>query len=95
MRNIEVFKRHLREKRAVKIIAGIDNYDLESVRNVSKAAQLGLASAVDVAANEEVIKAARQNTKLPIFVSSVEPFKLAKAAQWGADAIEIGNFDAK
>lgn len=94
MRNIEVFKRHLREKRAVKIIAGIDNYDLESVRNVSKAAQLGLASAVDVAANEEVIKAARQNTKLPIFVSSVEPFKLAKAAQWGADAIEIGNFDA-
>ena len=94
MRNIDVFKRHLRERRAVKIIAGIDNFDIESVRNVTKAAQLGLASAVDVAASEEVIKVAKQNTKLPVFVSSVEPFKLAKAVQWGADAIEIGNFDA-
>ncbi len=94
MRNIDVFKRHLRERRAVKIIAGIDNYNVESVKNVSKAAQLGLASAVDVAASEEIIRAAKQNTKLPVFVSSVEPFKLAKAIQWGADAIEIGNFDA-
>ena len=94
MRNIDVFKKHLRERRAVKIIAGIDNYDIENVKNVVKAAQLGLASAVDVAADEEVIKTARQNTKLPIFASSVEPFKLAKAVQWGADAIEIGNFDA-
>ncbi len=94
MRNIDVFKRHLRERRAVKIISGIDNFDIESVKNVAKAAQLGFASAVDVAASEEVIKAAKQNTKLPVFVSSVEPFKLAKAIQWGADAIEIGNFDA-
>lgn len=94
MRNIDVFKRHLRERRAVKIISGIDNFDIESVKNVAKAAQLGFASAVDVAASEEVIKAAKQNTKLPVFVSSVEPFKLAKAVQWGADAIEIGNFDA-
>jgi len=94
MRNIDVFKRHLRERRAVKIISGIDNFDVESVKNVAKAAQLGLASAVDVAASEEVIKAAKQNTKLPVFVSSIEPFKLAKAVQWGADAIEIGNFDA-
>lgn len=94
MRNIDVFKRHLRERRAVKIISGIDNYDIENVKNVTKAAQLGLASAVDVAADEEVIKVAKQNTKLPVFVSSVEPFKLAKAVQWGADAIEIGNFDA-
>ncbi len=94
MRNIDVFKRHLRERRAVKIISGIDNFDIESVKNVAKAAQIGLASAVDVAADEKVIKAAKQSTKLPVFASSVEPFKLAKAVQWGADAIEIGNFDA-
>lgn len=94
MRNLEIFKRQLREKRAVKIIAGIDNFNLDSVASVARAAQIGLASAVDVAADEKVIKTAKENTKLPIFVSSVQPFALKKAVKWGADAIEIGNFDA-
>ena len=94
MRNLEIFKRQLREKRAVKIIAGINNYDLTSVANVCRAAQIGLASAVDVAADEKVIKIAKENTKLPVFVSSVQPFALKKAVKWGADALEVGNFDA-
>ena len=78
MRNIDVFKRHLRERRAVKIIAGIDNFDIESVRNVTKAAQLGLASAVDVAASEEVIKVAKQNTKLPVLYLLLSLLNLQK-----------------
>lgn len=94
MRSLEIFKRHLKEKRAVKIIAGINNYDLTNIASVCRAAQIGLASAVDVAANEEVIKVAKQNTKLPVFVSSTQPFNLKKAVKWGAEAIEIGNFDA-
>lgn len=94
MRSIEVFKRHLREKRAIKIIAGIDNYDLEQVKKVAIAAQTGLASALDIACDKAVYDVARKNTKLPIFVSSIHPFELAKAVEWGADAIEIGNFDA-
>ena len=94
MRNLEIFKRQLREKRAVKIIAGINNYDLSSVASVCRAAQLGLASAVDVAADEQVIKTAKENTKLPVFVSSVNPFTMKKAVKWGADALEVGNFDA-
>lgn len=91
---IEVFKKHLREKRAVKIIAGIDNYDLENVKKVCQAAQLGHASAVDIAADKKVYDVARKNTKLPIFVSSTSPYKLLEAVKWGADAIEVGNFDA-
>ncbi len=91
---IEVFKKHLREKRAVKIIAGIDNFNLESVAKVCRAAQKGHASAVDISADKDVYEIARQNTKLPIFVSSIHPFELKKAVEWGADAIEIGNFDA-
>ena len=91
---IEVFKKHLREKRAVKIIAGIDNYNLENVASVCRAAQKGHASAVDIACDKKVYDTARKNTKLPIFVSSIHPFELLQAAQWGADAIEIGNFDA-
>jgi len=91
---IEVFKKHLREKRAVKIIAGINNYDLDNVAKVCRAAQKGHASAVDISADKKVYETARKNTKLPVFVSSIHPFELLQAAQWGADAIEIGNFDA-
>lgn len=94
MRSIEVFKRHLREKRAIKIVSGIDNYDTESVKKIVSAAQMGLASAVDIACDKKVYDIARKNTNLPIFVSSIHPFKLAQAAKWGADAIEIGNYDA-
>lgn len=94
MRNLENFKRQLKQKRAVKIISGINNFDLSSVASVCRAAQIGLASAVDVAADEKVIKTAKENTKLPVFVSSTQPFSLKKAVKWGADAIEVGNFDA-
>ncbi len=91
---IEVFKKHLRERRAVKIIAGINNRNLDNVAKVCRAAQMGHASAVDIAADINVYKTARKNTKLPVFVSSVHPFELLDAVKWGADAIEIGNFDA-
>lgn len=91
---IEIFKKHLREKRAVKIIAGIDNYNKDNVAKVCRAAQMGHASAVDISANKEIYEIARKNTKLPIFVSSIHPFELLNAVEWGADAIEIGNFDA-
>lgn len=91
---IEIFKKHLREKRAIKIIAGIDNRNLDNVAKVCRAAQVGHASAVDIAADRKVYETARKNTKLPIFVSSVHPFKILEAVKWGADAIEIGNFDA-
>ena len=84
----------MRERRAVKIIAGINNYDLDNVAKVCRASQTGHASAVDIAAGKEVYETARKNTKLPIFVSSVHPFELLEAAKMGADAIEIGNFDA-
>ena len=94
MRNMEVFKKHLREKRAVKIISGINNFDLEKVKQVAIAAQSGLASAVDVAASADVVKVAKQHTKLAVFASSIHPFKLLEAVKAGADAIEIGNFEA-
>ena len=91
---IEIFKKHLREKRAVKIIAGIDNYNADNVARVCRAAQKGHASAVDISCDKKIYDIARKNTKLPIFVSSVHPFELLNAVQWGVDAIEIGNFDA-
>lgn len=94
MNRIETFKRHLDEKRAIKIIAGIDNFDTECVRNVVNAAEMGGASAVDICYDEEIISMVKEITSLPIFVSSIRPEELANAVKLGADAIEIGNFDA-
>ena len=93
MERINLFKKHLEEKRAVKIIAGIDNFDMESVKKVVTAADKTGASAVDICADEDIIKAVREMTDMPIFVSSIIPSKLARAVELGADAIELGNFD--
>ena len=94
MSRIESFKRALAEKRAVKIIAGIDNFDVESVKKVVKSASNSGASAIDICANPDIIAMARSMTELPLFVSSVEPQELAHAVALGADAVELGNFDA-
>ncbi len=94
MNRIDLFKQHLKEKRAVKIIAGIDNFDIENVKKVVSAANQAGASAIDICANEEIFEVARQLTELPLFVSSIVPEELAQAVKMGADAIELGNFDA-
>jgi len=94
MNRIETFKQALTEKRAVKIIAGINNFDAEKVEKVVCAAEQAGAHAVDIAADIDLINLSRKLTNLPIFVSSIMPEELAMAAQNGADAIEIGNYDA-
>lgn len=94
MTRIDSFKRSLEEKRAVKVIAGIDNFDIENVKKVVAAANQAGASAIDICASEEIYAVARQLTELPLFVSSIVPEELAQAVKMGADAIELGNFDA-
>ena len=94
MSRIESFKQALEEKRAVKIIAGIDNFDAESVKKVVVAASNSGASAIDICDDPDIIAMARALTDLPLFVSSIEPEKLAHAVALGADAVELGNFDA-
>ena len=49
MKRIELFKKHLANRCAVKIISGIDNFDIERARKVVQAATMAQASAVDVA----------------------------------------------
>lgn len=94
MSRIENFKRALEEKRAVKVISGIDNFDIEKVKKVVKSAEAAGASAVDICADPEIISEIREMTSLPLFVSSVSPEELKKAVELGADAVELGNFDA-
>lgn len=94
MARIDLFKNHLSEKRAVKAIAGIDNFDMERVINVTVAANQSGVSAIDICADEEIIKNVRDITELPLFVSSIIPSELLRAVELGADAVELGNFDA-
>ena len=94
MKAIANFKKALKAKKAVKIIAGIDNFDAENVLKVAKAAERGGADAIDIAASEDLIKLVRENTSLAVFVSSTDPEELLMAKNAGADALEIGNFDA-
>jgi hypothetical protein len=93
MERIEHLKNDLREKKLVKVIAGIDNFDIEKVKRVVAAADQGHAGAVDVAARKDIIYIAKQLTDLPVFVSSVNPQELKMAAENGADVLEIGNYD--
>ena len=93
MSRIDLFKQHLEEKRAVKIIAGIDNFDIENIKKVVSGAEKSGASAVDICAREDIISEVRSMTDMPIFVSSVVPSELIRAVELGADAIELGNFD--
>ncbi len=79
---------------ALKVISGLNNFDALGVSAIVKAADLGGATFVDIAADPALVKLAKELTNLPICVSAVEPEKFVKAVAAGADLIEIGNFDS-
>ncbi|PAX51048.1 DUF561 domain-containing protein [Brunnivagina elsteri] len=81
-------------RRALKVISGLNNFDAENVAAVVKAAELGGATFVDIAADVELVRLVKNITNLPVCVSAVEPEKFVQAVAAGADLIEIGNFDS-
>lgn len=81
------------QKKALKVISGLNNFDKTRVTAIVKAAEAGDATFVDIAADPALVHHIRQITNLPICVSAVEPELFVKAVAAGADLIEIGNFD--
>ncbi|WP_392534301.1 DUF561 domain-containing protein [Nostoc sp. C117] len=81
-------------RRVLKVISGLNNFDAASVTATVKAAEFGGATFVDIAADPALVQLAKSLTKLPICVSAVEPEKFLQAVAAGADLIEIGNFDS-
>jgi hypothetical protein len=79
---------------ALKVISGLNNFDLDRTAAIVKAADLGGATFVDIAADPTLVQLAKSLTSLPICVSAVEPEKFVQAVAAGADLIEIGNFDS-
>lgn len=94
MVNLQVLQTALNQGRALKIISGLNNRDADRVAAVVRAADQGGASFVDIAADPNLVRLAKQLTNLPICVSAVKPEAFVTAVEAGADLIEIGNFDS-
>ncbi len=78
----------------LKVISGLNNFDSHSVAATVKAAELGGATFVDIAADADLVRLAKGLTSLPVCVSAVEPEKFVVVVAAAADLIEIGNFDS-
>jgi Protein of unknown function (DUF561) len=91
---LSTLQRAFAQKTALKVISGLHNFDRHNVAAVVKAAELGGATFVDIAADADLIQMVKQLTTLPVCVSAVEPEKFVMAVAAGADMIEIGNFDS-
>lgn len=91
---INELKKAFEKRQALKIISGLNNFDIAKVTAVVQAAQAGGATFVDIAADVELVRQVRQLITLPICVSAVEPELFVAAVAAGADLIEIGNFDS-
>ncbi|MFO8038839.1 MAG: DUF561 domain-containing protein [Sodalinema sp.] len=84
----------LRRGQALKIITGLTNFNRDSVARTVKAAHIGGATFLDIAADAELVRLAKSLTNLPICVSAVDPNQFLEPVAAGANLIEIGNFDA-
>ncbi|XRA96825.1 IMP dehydrogenase/GMP reductase [Pycnococcus provasolii] len=87
-----------RNKSAIKVIAGLMNFDQADVLDIANAARLGGATCVDIAADHELVTRVRETLtahgkqEVAICVSGVDPVNLAAAMEL-ADMGEIGNYD--
>ncbi|MBE9036680.1 DUF561 domain-containing protein [aff. Roholtiella sp. LEGE 12411] len=86
-------QRAFTNRRVLKVISGLNNFDGDRVAAIVKAAEIGGATFVDIAADPALVQLTKHLINLPICVSAVEPEKFVQAVAAGADLIEIGNFD--
>ena len=85
----------LEQRAALKVIAGLMNFDAASVARVARAAGHGGADLIDVACDPELVALAiRESGGVPVCVSAVDPELFPAAVAAGAQMVEIGNFDA-
>jgi hypothetical protein len=90
-----VLSHRIAERRLLKVIAGLTNFDVASVERIARAAASGGADLIDIACDPELVaRVAAIAPALPICVSAVEPELFPAAVAAGAHLVEIGNFDA-
>jgi hypothetical protein len=83
----------IQNRSLLKVISGLNNFNPESVLQISRAAGLGGADLLDIACEPKLVELAVDASNIPVCVSSVEPKLFPQAVKAGASIIEIGNFD--
>jgi|EP00624_Nannochloropsis_granulata_P005234 hypothetical protein len=87
--------RPFREGRAFKVIAGLTNFDRDLVGRIARAAGMGGATHLDLAADPELVALAKaQAPRVRTMVSAIDPEKFLPCVEAGVDMLELGNFDA-
>ena len=90
----ESLRNSLEQRRCLKLIAGLMNFDTNHVTHVARAASYGNADLIDVACDPELVRiASYESGGLPVCVSAVEPKLFPAAVAAGAIMAEIGNYD--
>ncbi|MEB3307302.1 MAG: DUF561 domain-containing protein [Cyanobacteriota bacterium] len=87
-------RRALEDRCALKVIAGLTNFEEASVERISRAAGRGGADVIDIACDPALVKLAAGVSGVPICVSAVDPELFPAAVEAGAAMVEIGNYDA-
>ncbi|XVF27354.1 hypothetical protein REPUB_Repub14bG0100300 [Reevesia pubescens] len=90
----EAVLKDFHERRALKIISGLQNFDRDNVASIVTAADKGGATHVDIACDPELVKLAISLTSLPVCVSSVDPAAFSAAVEAGSLMVDIGNYDS-
>jgi len=80
-------------KKILKVIIGLDNFNVEDTIAKVQAAEIAGGTYVDIAANIDILQEVKAVSSLPICVSSIHIDELVACHEAGADILEIGNFD--
>nr|YP_009296437.1 hypothetical protein Thor_080 [Thorea hispida]AOM65372.1 hypothetical protein Thor_080 [Thorea hispida]ARX95934.1 hypothetical protein [Thorea hispida]UNJ79059.1 hypothetical protein [Thorea hispida] len=83
----------INKKQALKVVIGLNNFNVSKIIQKVKAAEIAKATYVDVAANSIILHEIRKKSSIPICVSSIDFSELYRCFQAGADLLEIGNFN--
>nr|NP_043271.1 hypothetical protein CypaCp134 [Cyanophora paradoxa]P31605.1 RecName: Full=Uncharacterized protein ycf23 [Cyanophora paradoxa]AAA65470.1 ORF243 [Cyanophora paradoxa]AAA81302.1 ycf23 [Cyanophora paradoxa] len=85
----------LKQKKLIKVISGLNNFNTTHVIKIAKAASKTNASFIDIAAAPKLVeKVKKEVPNLPICVSAIKPELFVPCVKAGAELIEIGNFDS-
>jgi len=87
-------QKELNKRSLLKVISGLNNFDVQSVKLIANAAMMGGADMVDLACKPELVEEVKKMSSLPICVSAVEPKLFTDSVKAGANLLEIGNFDS-
>nr|P46314.1 RecName: Full=Uncharacterized protein ycf23 [Antithamnion sp.]CAA83938.1 unknown [Antithamnion sp.] len=81
------------QRKAIKVISGINNFNVGQIFKIIHACEISKATYVDVARNPKIVSFIKSISSIPVCVSSIDPRALYESVLAGADLVEIGNFD--